>query len=300
MGANQLVTRDAAAIHWLNQIEVDAKRVIAELPTYDDESVLSIRQQANILGTMAWRVQFAADAEIMSRVTKRIAGQSRDTASQMIGKAVKEQAIVLGVTERHIRRNAQSHQLFTDIYVREGGVELLDHPTYFYLALETDDPRGTLEAFIEAKASNGKFSVGDAVRWVKEGKAPNLDDTPRPALETQEQKDAYFRWRRASAELMRAIPIWRGYVGGYIEELEYEAGRPSETWRARIIEKLTMGCNTVQLLAREFGLDRIHCQVMLNRLKEDGTLIEEKQARAPGARGAAQIIYSLNPNPDEY
>lgn len=302
MGSRQLVKREADAIHWLNCIEIDAKRVIEELPTYSAETVLEIRQQASILGTMAWRVAFAADAEIMRRVGLKLAGQSRDQQSQDIAKAVREQAAAVGVTERHIRRNALAHQLFMDIYVRDPvGAELLDQPTYWYLANETDDPEGTIHTFIEEKSKvNSKFNVGDAVRWVKEGKTPNLDDVLRPALETEEAKTAYFNWRRACAELIRAVPEWRGMISGQVDDMEYEASRPSEKWREKIEAKILLGFNTVQLLAKEFGLDRMQCQVMLNRLKEDGTLIAEEQARAPGARGAAQIMYSLNPNPDAF
>jgi len=98
---------------------------------------------------------------------------------------------------------------------------------------------------------------------------------------------------RTTKKLLAIVPRWK-WLSGWIEEAMHEATRPSDTWRQRILEKVSAGFNSVDLLATELAIDRGRMQVLLNRMCDDASLRATEAERVPGSRGPTKIVYSQN------
>lgn len=105
--------------------------------------------------------------------------------------------------------------------------------------------------------------------------------------------------------MMAHFPLLRDAVRSHIDELEYEMARPPMTVRARICVLIGDGFNTIETITqrlaikrpdgREVGLPREGVIALLQRMVTEGDVREDHRERAPGARGAEQLIFKLTP-----
>lgn len=287
----------SSAIQFFNRVETTADAIIAELPQMADDEVLEIRQSARTLGHMAWRIEYACDAEIMNRESQRRGRGIKDEHERGVDAAVRKHAAALGVHPRTIYDNASVHKTFfnsgsaTSNKLRDGLLDILQEADFYRAALRTDDPWATIERFAKAKSDDPFFSTRDAWRMTKEDKTPPLDETIAALCDQPEIVDAWTEFQAVCRKLISAVPRLQGLVNGYLEEVQYELTLPSQTVEQAICDILIQGWDEVDMIASRMKRDRIHVTVWLNRMVEIGRLESFEKERAPGARGAARTGY---------
>lgn len=305
--AIELATVSAAAtIHWLTALEGDTDKVIASLPEREDDELLTIRRQASILGKCAWRIEAACDAEIVKRGHARRGRGNKDIEGAGVKAAVAKHAAELNVDPRRVWENAQLHANFFDTensasartnLASNGSVEILEDKSFYLAAMASDDPHATLEYFAQQKTENPFYSTRDAWRDVKAAKAPPLNQELRPLIEDDAVRQAWASFQSASRDLSTAtqkagIPLG-AMLRGFLDELQYEIQKPGVTRQQQLLDLIGQGVDECDLIANHTGIDRIHVQVWLNRLEDDGVLESFEKERAPGARGQARTGYRV-------
>lgn len=151
-------------------------------------------------------------------------------------------------------------------------------------------PTRAIERMAVQRKVSAEFSLSDMV-------AISLDDEQRAGI--------WVEYQRAARAMMAHFPLLRDAVRSHIDELEYEMARPPMTVRARICVLIGDGFNTIETITqrlaikrpdgREVGLPREGVIALLQRMVTEGDVREDHRERAPGARGAEQLIFKLTP-----
>jgi len=271
--------------NFTNRIENGLELYIQNLEHLEDDDLLAVRGDARALAKFGWRLECAADAELVRR---------RDPQSHLSGRrnhqSVRQLCAETGESARTIYRNAAIHRTFfsgTNVTAHAN----LEDKSYYIAALESSKPQDALEYFSIQKAKDSSYSPMQALQHIRGGRQIEPDVEVPLFLETNDQQQAFDEWVRTTKKLLAIVPRWK-WLSGWIEEAMHEATRPSDTWRERILEKISVGFNSVDLLAGELAIDRTRMQVLLNRLCEDGTLKACEAPRNPGSRGPVKIVYS--------
>ena len=92
----------------MNIVEAKSNSVIALLPTMTDEQVKITHCYAQEVGKAAWRVECAANAEIIRRVQQRAWQRNGDGVAATLASVAAD----LGVSPRTMYRDAQIHNSF--------------------------------------------------------------------------------------------------------------------------------------------------------------------------------------------
>lgn len=284
-------------LHFLNQIEGRSDEIIAQLPGMDDEAVLEVRLQAKALGRAAWRIEIAADAEILKRENQRRGRGVKDVEGKGVTAAVRKHAAEIGVNPRTIFQNAAIHQTFFNSAsantnnAKEGVKSVLEEKEYYRAAHQTEDPHATLEIFARKKSEDPFFTTREAWRYVRELKAPPID-SPVPPLIEDTNVSAWFGDFQAVVGRAPDVGLKR-ILRDAIDEVRYHVQKPGTTRLIQLLELIENKVDEQDLIATEINVDRVHVAVWLNRMEEDGLLTRFEKERAPGARGAARTGYLL-------
>lgn len=286
----------ADALHWLNAIENDADRIINDLPARTDDEVLEIRMAARSLGRASWRIECAADAEIMNRVSAR-QGRLKDEEGKGVHAAVLKAATAAGVDPRTVYQNASIYKTFfaSESSFRNndenGHLDILDEKAFYQAALATDDPHAALEQFAKARTEDPRFNTRDAWRMVKQAKAPDIDNDITSAIDNEQTRELWRDCKRRILTLGGRCPNLRGIIHPFIDEIEYELSRPTETIRQAIDHAIIEGYDEIDQIAQRINRNRDHVIAWMNRLEDEGEYLRFEKERAPGARGAARVGY---------
>lgn len=161
-------------IHKLEAIEHD---VIALLPSLSDDQVIETRITARLLFASAWKIEIACDAEIWDRTDKALRGRGNvDAQEKGILAAVNKRADEIGCSARTVYENARIFRTFKENI--ESTCKNLDDKGFFQAALQSPEPKVTIERFAQTKLDNPHFRVADAWREVKAPPpGPSEDET---------------------------------------------------------------------------------------------------------------------------
>jgi|GEM_PF-981964 len=185
----------------LNIIEAKSESVIALLPTMTDEQVKMTHTYAQEVGKAAWRVECAANAEILKRVQQRAWQRNGDGVVATLASV----AYDLGVSPRTMYQDAQIHNSFFERTCSENiarACNVLQDKQFYKVALASDNPRQTLEVLTDRKAANPFYTASEAYQDMKREKQKARDDVlneAAPALSALPSRYA----------LLYADPPWR-------------------------------------------------------------------------------------------
>lgn len=293
----QITSKQTGAILYsLNQVEENKDAIIAAIPSLADEPLIELRMQAKVLGRAAWEIECAADAEILTRESRRRGRGVKDEDGAGVEAAVRKHAAAIGVTPRTIYRNAEIHRTFfnTDSAVRNkdqnGPTDILDEKEFYNAAKASDDPHATLEYFAQQKTENPFYSTRDAWRYVKELKCPPIDSPVPPLIEDPTVKAWYDNFIRIAREAPRGV---NRILSHAVEEVRDYVQRASGDRLTQVLNLIREGTDEQDLIAVETCVDRIHVAVWLNRMMDEGLIASFDKPRSPGARGAARTGHRL-------
>lgn len=141
--------------------------VIDRIPELSDEHVLRTRETARNLGSVAWRIECACDAEILKRTHARRGRGNVDTAGIGVKATVKAIAAEVGVHPNSIYRNAQIHNTFFEPVNGLGAQTNLPDKQFYEEALRATNPHAAIEVIADNRAANVHYSTRDARRDVQ-------------------------------------------------------------------------------------------------------------------------------------
>ncbi len=300
------MTQSAEILHWMDRLEEKTEAILAAIPFLDDDELSQVNERAESLGMAAWRIRAKGQAEILQRLAKRQSGGRGRGDDEQTGivATINRVATELGIGARQLRKNAEVHQTFFSETVanvcnslRDGTLDCLKEQGFFEAALATDDPHATIEYFARCKTENPNFSVRDAWRYVREKKAPPIEQPIPPLIEDPAVKRAWEAYGQACAELARTtkaagVPLGRILLG-CTNELREEVQRPGTTRRQQLLDLIAGAVDEIELIALHLSVDRIWVATWLNRLESEGAVESFEKPRAPGARGQARTGYRL-------
>jgi hypothetical protein len=279
--------------NFTNRIELGLENLIGSLSELEHDDLLAVRLDSKTLTKFGWRLECAADAELVRRVDPTYIRGKFDVEGKRNAKAVRELCAETGESIKTIYRNAQIHKVFFSGVKTVNTYSNLEEKSFYVAALESKTPLKAIEYFAEQKAKQPNFSTFAALQHVRGKKPLELDADVPIFFTSNDQQQAFDEWVRQTTKLLALCPRWT-WLKGWLEEAKYEATRPSDTWRARIVEKITAGFNTADLLAAELAVDRVRMNATLNRLCDDATIKATEPERLPGSRGPIKIVYVLN------
>jgi len=151
-----------------------------------DEQVKMTYCYAQEIGKAAWRVECAANAEILRRVQQRAWQRNGDGVAATLASVAAD----LGVSPRTIYRDAQIHNSFFEGNKSENIVRadnVLQDKQFYKVALTSDNPLQTIEMLTDRKSANPFYTAGEAYQDVKREKREARDNVlseATPALDT--------------------------------------------------------------------------------------------------------------------
>lgn len=279
--------------NFTNHIELGLEVLISTLAEFDYDHLMAVRQDAKTLAKFGWRLECAADAELIRRADPKYVRGKHDHEGKRNAQAVRQLCAETGESVKTIYRNAQLHRVFFAGVTSVTPYSNLEEKGFYIVALESANPLKAIEYFAAQKAKQPNFSTFAALQHVRGKKPLELDADVPIFFTSNDQQAAFDEWVRQTTKLLALCPRWT-WLKGWLEEAKYEATRPSDTWRARIVEKITAGFNTADLLAAELAVDRLRMNATLNRLCDDRTIKATEPERLPGSRGPIKIVYVLN------
>ena len=180
---NELAPLMGSLFGEMNIVESKSDSVIALLPTMTDEQVKMTHCYAQEVGKAAWRVECAANAEILKRVQARAWQRNGDGVVATLASVASD----LGVSPQTLYRDAQIHKTFfadTNILRTEN---VLQDKQFYKVALSSDNPLQTIEVLTDRKAANPFYTASEAYQDVKREKREardNVLNVATPALDT--------------------------------------------------------------------------------------------------------------------
>lgn len=265
----------AAGCNWMDGLSSDLRRLIDALPSCGDDELMALQNAIGRLAQMSWIAECAVDYEIMQRARR----YSRDNRSGVCATALAH-AEAVGRGQRVVMRNAE-------IYDNFRGVLLAEHPTpedarlrellpekTFWLAATSALPghmRESLEYFADQRENNPAFSVKDAIRYIREQKAPDiLEIVPTMADEAdvvdalKDLDAAHIRLRKLAGD--RIGPLLKDQRQAIVLALNVPA-QAVLTSVARLIED---GFDEVDTLASRGGWPRDHVKAWFRQMLAQG------------------------------
>src|SRR5581483_4299158 len=112
----QKSSKPAEILHSLYRLEGSTEQIIAALPTLTDDQLVEVKMQAKVLSRCAWRIECAAEAEMLRRAARRQNGGrgKRDEAGTGVDATVRHIAAELGTHPRTVYKGAAIHRTFFD------------------------------------------------------------------------------------------------------------------------------------------------------------------------------------------
>lgn len=283
----QLVTHSPAAlIGQFRQSESSADQLIASLAAASDVEVIEIRNTARLIGRTAWRVECAADAEILKRENQRKGRGVRDSEGVGVIASVKKAAAAIGVSQSVIFQNAKIHQTFFN--TPSAWSINIEDKEFYSAAVAADDPHAALKTFAEKKAADPDFSTRDAWRIVREAKAPPLDEKLSPLIEDEAVKNWYHDFLKV---MQHAPPMVRRVVRDTVDEVRDCVQAPVQSRRQQLFQLIAEGIDELDWIAKNIGVNRTYVAVWLNRLEEEGQLERFEKPRALEKQGQPSTGY---------
>ena len=157
---NELTPLMGSLFGEMNLVEAKSESVIALLSTMTDEQVKMTYCYAQEVGKAAWRVECAANAEILKRVQARAWQRNGDGVVATLASV----AYDLGVSPQTLYRDAQIHKTFFENKNILGAENVLQDKWFYAEALRASDPLAAIEAIAVKKADNPFYSTRDA-KW---------------------------------------------------------------------------------------------------------------------------------------
>ncbi|HYE75651.1 MAG TPA: hypothetical protein VEF04_20070 [Blastocatellia bacterium] len=290
-----------------NRLENSVDILIEGLPYETDDQVLHIKQYARSGGKAMWRLECAADAEIMKRVAqyrqrgkKCIDQEGATSEMERIAKAE-------GVTSRTIRRNAQIHNtFFVGDKVLDINVQNLEDKDFYVAALAADEPLKAIEQFSINKANNDFYSPSEAWKEIRKQKIEKfVQNTATPELALAEvvphilgigaARDVWMDFQRACTAMAAVIPIARTALEDCQEQISVLICRSDEKLKNRIFAVIEEAGGGLRLdkIAQAFDKPPQLMRTLLGVLVDDGELVDVEQGHAEGARGQRNTLYTL-------
>lgn len=291
---------------YFNDLENSADGVLELIPLLPDEMLLETRRYARTLGHVGWRVEVAADAEILQRIQSRALSGKRDEAREGKMAAYENAAKIAGCHEDTIRRNVQIYKTFLAPDVPEPVLtaqQRLREKGYCEAALRAEHPQEAIVEFAAKKAADFRFTTWDARKAAKAGNPQKERQKVLPAIDKflldAEKEEAWKAWLGVTAILRKEIPPLRNVLHEAIRGCREQLARPEETLEERLLAFLREGPGpTCELLADQLLEDRYKVQGVLDSLVADGTIRAKKQSddktKITSARGATPMIYFFN------
>ena len=180
---NEITSAAGSLFGEMNIVEAKSDSVIAMLPTMTDEQVKTTHCYAQEIGKAAWRVECAANAEILQRVQARAWQRNGDGVVATLASVAAD----LGISPQTIYRDAQIHKTFFDNKNILRTENVLQDKQFYKAALSSDNPLQTIEVLTSRKAANPFYTASDAYQDVKREKQAVRDDllsANSPALDT--------------------------------------------------------------------------------------------------------------------
>lgn len=170
-------TTTIACLHDLlfNEAEARAADIIDALPTLTDEHLLETRRRAKDLGQVAWKIECAADAEILNRTKAKTGRGNIDSEGAGVTSAVRDAADKLGVSERTIFLNAKIHKVISEAEKTTENVFSSLDKSHVIAALGAENTTAALEAIVKEHDADRSFSARDAKRLVASMKVKRAD-----------------------------------------------------------------------------------------------------------------------------
>jgi hypothetical protein len=146
--------------------------VVLSLQSQTEKEILETRGKAKLAGKLAWRLEAACDAEVISRANNVRGHNFRSGASAHgVMFAAKRQAKKVGCTPAVVFQNARIYRLIQEV---EGAnsensteLQLLDEKGFFIAALSAANPHKAVLIFAQRKATLKRFRVTDAQRLLE-------------------------------------------------------------------------------------------------------------------------------------
>ena len=180
---NEITHAVGSLFNELNVIESKADTVIAMLPDMTDEQVKSTHSYAKEIGKAAWRVEVAANAEIMKRIQSRAWQRGGDGVVATIASVAAD----LGIAPRTLYNDTQIHKTFFATQNIASACNVLQDKQFYTAALTASNPLEAVEQMAIKKAENPFFTASDAYREIKRHAQSVRDDllsAASPALDT--------------------------------------------------------------------------------------------------------------------
>lgn len=152
----------ADILHLCHTLEGIRDQFIPLLPELPDKKIIEIRGAARIVGTWAWVVECACDAETVSRVAAQKGGRG-NTDDEEEGRlaTIRQQAYRDGKGVSTLYQNAQIFNTFGLETILSHG-NTLQEKGFWVAALAAPDPIEAVETLAEKKADNPFMEVQEA------------------------------------------------------------------------------------------------------------------------------------------
>jgi hypothetical protein len=153
-------------------------QVLASIASLTDDELLLVKQQAKAIGNAAWRIECAADAEIVRRAAAK--GEKKAI--------VEAAAYASGVTAPRIYENARISAVI-DSYEQSRGEPNLPttiNKTDVAASLDAPDPTAALSMIVEKKAADPTYTTRQAREDVKAMKEEAKKPAPKSMNRTRE------------------------------------------------------------------------------------------------------------------
>jgi len=303
----QTLERPSRSIQRLAAIQTEASEVIRSLPKLGDAELLALRNRASEIGRCAWLIECAVDAELLRRLGEKRGRGNKDVNERGLMAAAKERAEMMECEPGTIRRNAQIFNEFREHFQRfldcpenmMGAQHSILDKTFYDAAIRSGDPHATLQTFLEAKASNPRFSTRDARKMVRRASAPDLSHVVECALFTEAARAAWADVKRALRGLKNMAPYFRGQIDDIEDDLEDLLKLPAEPLLVRILADIELsgeGGITIEELSKLINYHRDVTGVFVRRMKEEGFLVEHfrQSAYCKTAKQRGTYLYALS------
>lgn len=270
------------------------EKLLTRLQDYSEDEIINIRMDARLLGIYSWRVECACDFELFNR-QRLVGGRGRkDTAGAGIGAALLKRMKALGCSHMHLRRNAQIYREFGETL--NTAVAVLPEKGFYLAALESQNPKETLELFITKKKENPKFNVASANRVIleqrkeKERQKQNFLDKHSPEPKKL-LKDHILKTITVIEDVIKPscpdTKFAKQFYGSLLQELRDHLNLMFEEDAAQALRKAWAdGYRKENQMASQTGLPRETVSQIMRMLEDEGEFyIVDQRGETSFARG---------------
>lgn len=140
------------------------KEVVGSLSKCGESEILRVRNNSKLLGTVAWKIEVACDAELFNRTKAKNGRGNKDIDGNGIMAAVARRAKEIGCTPNTIWSNWQIARLVQEVENVISENNVLEDKGFYKAALTAVNPLEAIKLFVSKKLNNDKFKVSEAYR----------------------------------------------------------------------------------------------------------------------------------------